>query len=263
MDVSLERKELFPLDGFDLASDARKSYYRELVSFAREELLTIPEGYLQHLKSLFFEGAISVDPWFAFRASAPLLICLSAPTTNRSFIVSTFDTYELRLAQYDLQLYITHVFGRSQPQWQKVIDRFEFIVECLADNSSRCNSAECGGLRPQYLSLYFRIFYLYKSGGYIRSEFAQSIIEYVEGDFESVQAFEASADNLLAFPKAFSPILSGKIANPESAYADPILLAFIQRFFAKQLPPTLQAIVEGVYAQLEHPVKLVDGRVEY
>lgn len=48
---------LFPVEGEDLASDARKLYYKQLVSFAREELLSIPEGYLQHLKSLFFEGA--------------------------------------------------------------------------------------------------------------------------------------------------------------------------------------------------------------
>lgn len=155
-----------------------------------------------------------------------------------------------------------NVFGRSWPQWQTVIDRFEFIVECLADNNSRCNSSECGGLRPQYLSLYFKIFYLYRRGGDIKPGFAKYIIEHVERDYEEVQAFEASADTLLAFPKAFAPILSGDIANPESAYSDPILLGFLQRFFAKQLPPKLQAIVEDVYAQVEHPIRLVDGRVE-
>ncbi|MGL4316668.1 MAG: hypothetical protein ACRCTL_08645 [Pseudomonas sp.] len=263
MDVSLERKELFTADGFDLASDARKSYYRELVSFAREELLTIPEGYLQHLKALFFEGAISIDPWVAFRGRAPLLICLSSPSVDRRFVIETFASYEAHCAYYDVEMYEMHIFGRANFQWPLIIERFESVVEYLADDGLKFNSSDESGLRSQYLSLYFRVFYLYKKGGDVRVGFAQNIIEYVEGIFEDIQALEASADTLRAFPKAFSPIFSGEIINPEIAYADPILLAFIQRFFAKHLPPTLQALVEGVYAQLEHPVKLVGGRVEY
>lgn len=263
MDVSIEKKKLFPVEGFDLASDARKSYYRELVSFAREELLSIPEGYLQHIKSLFFEGSISVDPWVAFRASAPLLICLSAPSIDRKFVIDTFDAYDPFCAYYDLELYDMHVFGKAKQQWSLVVERFESVVEYLADESSKCTSSEKRGLRSRYLSLYYGIFYRYKLGGGVRASMARSVIGYVERNFEVIQALEDSSGTLRAFPKAFSPILSGKVENPEIAYTDPILLAFIQRFFAKQLPPTLQAIVEGVYAQLEHPIKLVDGRVEY
>ena len=263
MSPPIEGRNLFLGDDVDLASDARKHYYKELVSFAREELLGVPHGYLQHLKTLFFEGVVSVDPWVAFRASAPLLICLSAPSSNRDFFINTFDAYEPRCAQYDLQLYVAHIFGRSQQQWPQIVERFEFIIESLTNSGLKCNLSEDGGLRPQYLSLYFKIFYLYRRGGDIGSCFVQNIIEYVEGDFERIQALDASGETLLALPKAFSPILSGEVANPGIVYADPILLDFLQRFFTKKLPPTLQAIVEGVYAQLERPIKFVDGRVQY
>ncbi|WP_071872791.1 hypothetical protein [Atopomonas hussainii] len=254
---------LFPVEGADLASDARKLYYKQLVSFAREELLSIPDGYLQHLKSLFFEGGILVDPWIAFRARAPLLICLSAPSISRKFVVETFDAYEAFCAQYDFQLYLAHVFAKPSQKWPLVVERFESIIECLSDAGSKINSSEDGGLRSQYLSLYFVIFYYYIDGADFNLGFVQKIIEYVEGDFEVIQAFETSSETLLDLPKVFSPILSGKVADPAKAYIDPVLLGFLQRYFAKQLPPTLQAIVDGVYAQLENPIKLVDGRVEY
>lgn len=254
---------LFPVEGEDLASDARKLYYKQLVSFAREELLSIPDGYLQHLKSLFFEGSILVDPWVAFRASAPLLICLSAPSISREFVVGTFDAYSPRCAQYDFQLYLVHIFAKPSQKWPLVVERFESIIECLSDAGSKINSSEGGGLRSKYLRLYFRIFHLYEDGGDVNLSFAQKIIAYVEKDFEVIQAFEASSETLLELPRAFSSILSGKVADPAKAYSDPILLGFLQRYFAKQLPPTLQTIVDGVYAQLGNPIKLVDGRVEY
>lgn len=255
--------ELFPLEGVDLASDARKLYYKELVSFAREKLLGIPDGYLQHLKSLFFEGAISLDPWIAFRSSSPLLICLSAPSISRDFVVSTFDAYDAHCAYYDLELYRMHIFRKAEQRWPLVVARLECVVEYLADENSRCASSERYGLRSHYLSLYYKIFYRYKSGGDIKVSLAQSIIEYVERNFEAIQSLEDSCGTMVAFPKAFLPILSGEVYDPESAYLDPLLLGFLQRFFAKKLPPTLQAIVEGIYTQLERPIKLVDGRVEY
>lgn len=53
MSLHAEGDFLFPVTGVDFASDERKLYYKELVSFAREELVGIPEGYLQYLKELF------------------------------------------------------------------------------------------------------------------------------------------------------------------------------------------------------------------
>jgi hypothetical protein len=263
MDVSIGKKELFPVEGFDLTSDARKSYYRELVSFARENLLSIPEGYLQHLKALFFEGAISIDPWVAFRGRAPLLICLSAPSVDREFVIEAFDSYDSHCAYYDVEMYRMHMFGRANLQWPLIVERFELLVEYLADDNARCTFAEKYGLRSHYLSLYYKIFYRYQSAGTTKASLALSIIDFVERNFEAIQSLDDSSGTMVAFPKVLAPILSGKVAHPEIAYTDPILLAFIQRCFAKQLPPTLQALVEGVYAQLEHPIKLVDGRVEY
>ncbi len=259
----IEEKYLFPIDDVDLVSADRKRYYKELVSFAREELLGVPDGYLQHLKDLFFKGCVSVEPWIAFRASAPLLICFSAPSVDRQFVIATFDSYEARCAYYDLELYRMHIFGKREQKWPMVIERFESIVEYLANDESRCTNSEKGGLRSHYLSLYYKIFYRYRSGADVRSSMAQSIITFVERNFEEIKSLDDSAGTMVAFPKAFSPIFSGEIALPEKAYVDPILLGFLQRFFTKLLPPTLQAIAEDVYARVEHPIRFIDGRVEY
>lgn len=259
----IEGQYLFPAEGMDLTSDARRLYYKELVSFAREELISIPDGYLQHLKDLFFKGYITIDPWTAFRGRAPLLICLSALSVDRDFVIKTFGSYKSHCAYYDVELYEMRVLGRGRSEWPMVVERFDSVVEYLADDNSNWASSEGYELRSQYLSLYFSMFYLYKKGGDIKLGLTKSVVEYVERNFEAIKDLEASKDTLAAFPKAFSPIFSGKIAHPESAYFDPVLLGFLQRFFAKQLPPTLQGIAEGVYYQLEHPIKFVDGQVEY
>jgi len=254
---------LFPVTGVDLASDERKLYYKELVSFAREELVGIPEGYLQYLKELFFKGTTSVDPWVAFRASSPLFICLCAPSISREFVIDTFDSYDHHCAYYDVEHYRMHIFGKAEQKWPMVVGRLESVVEYLADDRSQCTNAQKGGLRSHYLSIYYKIFYRYRSGGVTRASMAHGVIAFVERNFEEIKLLGDSGGTMVALHKIFPPIFSGKITCPDKAYLDPILLGFLNRFFTKQLPPTLQAIAEEVYAKVEHPIQLVDGRVIY
>lgn len=259
----IEEKYLFPIEAVDLASAERRRYYKELVSFAREELLSIPDGYLLHLKDLFFKGGISIEPWDAFRGRAPLLICLSAPFVDRQFVVDTFGSYSSHCAYYDIEMYVMRIFGKAESKYPMVVERFESVVEYMAGEVPGYAGTERLGLCSHYMNLYYNIFYRYRSGGGVRSNLAQGVIEFIEGKFEEIQSLEGCRGTIAAFPKVFFPIFSGATALPEKVYTDPILLGFLQRFFTKQLPPTLQAIAEDVYARVEHPIRFIDGRVEY
>ena len=108
------------------------------------------------------------------------------------------------------------------------------------------------------LPLYYSMLY-----GYIlrvKVSLIQSVFEYVERNFETIQSLEDSCGTMVAFPKVLFPILSGEITDPENAYSDPT--GFFAAFFCQAIAADAASYRRWRLCEAGKPY-LIDGRVEY
>jgi hypothetical protein len=96
-----------------LNSSERKAYYKELVAFSREWLLGMPIDAAQHFKRLFFEGYLPANRG-ALGVSEPFLICLSAPTLDKDYVISVFNQYANHSAYDVVKMWDVHFDGRNR-----------------------------------------------------------------------------------------------------------------------------------------------------
>lgn len=250
-------------ESYALNLEGRKFYYKELVSFVREWLISLPEDYAPYLKALFFQGLLPEEHEKAMRAMEPLLICLCAPSIDREFIVSIFREYPIYCAAHAVELFRVHFDPNEEEKWGEVIQRYRYVVECLADQRVPwLEDPEEAGRFP-FLRLYVRVFAKLHNGTSASQTVGATMLDYVESQFEKVKDLPASQEFLLSLRKRLTALLAGEADNPELVYSDPVLLEFLNRYSNKQLPPSLQLMVEEIYSGLSCHIDFVNGEIKY
>lgn len=250
-------------ESLDLSSDERKSYYQELVSFTRGRLLNLPDDYGVYLKSLFFQGILPEEYEKGLRHWEPFLICLSAPFIDRDYVLSIFNQYRPLCAFEAVDLYRIHFDGEVSFECTKVIARYKDVVRFLADKRANWLVSPYADFRFLYLRLYGRVFYELLSGNSAAQTIGVEVIDYVESEFEVIKDLPESQEFLVSLRKRLMGLLAGEADNPELVYSDPVLLEFLNRYSNKQLPPSLQLMVEEIYSGLSRHIDFVNGEIKY
>lgn len=249
-------------ENHDLNLQARKRYYKELVSFIRKRLLNLPEDYALHLKILFFHGLLPEERQRAMRAMEPLLICLCAPSIDTDFVVSTFRDYPIHCALHVVELFRVYLDPNETGEWTEVVERYRYVVQSLADERVPwLEDPEESGF--PFLKLYVRVFAKLHNGESASQTVGATMLDYVESQFEKIKDLPGSQELLESLRKRLTALLGGEADHPELVYRDPVLLEFLDRYCNRVLPPSLQALVDEIYFQLPRRIGLVSGGIKY
>ncbi|WP_315809883.1 hypothetical protein [Pseudomonas sp. C9-3] len=258
-----QERQIFASTG-ELKSEARKTGYKALIAFTREWILNLPENYGPHLKKLYFEGTLPNELEEGLGRQEPIFICLSAPTIDRDFVVNTFNQY-----QYDgIPAGFVNDYRMYFDGWVREIDsgimnRMQFIVESLADDRANWLTRKGADHRPLYLVFYTSIFAGLQQGKPSSEYIGVGLISYVEEVYEEICDLYDGVREADFLRSCLEVLFRGEAAHPDKTYQDPVFVEFMSRFFAKQLPPSLQSLVEDVYQQTPSDVRIgwASGRV--
>lgn len=247
----------------DLKSNERKHYYKELVSFTRRWLLNLPDDHGVYLKTLFFQGMLPEKYEEGLRYWEPFLICLSAPSIDRGYVVSIFNQYRPLCAFDVVDLYRVHFDGKSRPEYLAVVERFMSIVEYLADKGAGWLKGEEGDFRYLYMGFYIGVFYCLDCGESAAGTIGARVSNYVESEFEEIKELPRSVENLPLLWRRLSSLLAGDAENPDLVYRDEFFVSFLGRMFERRLPLSLQNKVDALYAELPSRIEWVNGEIRF
>jgi hypothetical protein len=247
-----------------LKSPERKAYYKELVAFSREWLLGLPIDAAQHLKRLFFEGYLPANRK-ALGVSEPFLICLSAPSLDRDYVVSVFNQYANHSAYDVVKMWDVHFDGRDRAVSPDIISRFSFVVESLSDDSAAWLDGERSSGSDLYLGFYAVLFGALCRGRGTANYIGVRLVNSVESNFNRLIEGVGSAEQLTYLTKQLISIFSGEVENPKQCYNDSFLLGFAERFLTGQLPEALQDFCQNIYAAVPPSQRITfkDGKIVY
>ncbi len=248
----------------NLKSPERKACYKELVAFSREWLLGMPIDSAQHFKRLFFEGYLpasrgALDSW------EPFLICLSAPTLDKDYVISVFNQYANHSAYDVVKMFRVHFDGRDRAVSPDIISRYCIVVESLGDDSAAWLHGERSSGPALYLSFYAVLFGSLCRDMSLSGCIGLRMVESVESDFNRFFGRVESEEKLTYLTKQLTSIFSGEVENPKQCYNDPFLVGFAERFFAGQLPEALQGFCQDIYAAVPPSQRIAfkDGKILY
>jgi hypothetical protein len=250
-----EQRRVFA-DSPCLLDESRKSGYKDIIEFTRKWVLNLPDNYGSHLKDLYFKGVLPSQLEFGLGKQEPFFICLCAPVIDQEFVIETFNLYKPGVVLGLVQDYRVKFDGRDRGVAASVIERYREIVEYLADDRANWLCGYGEDYRPTYLRFYAGMFSALAAGNQASLYVGSTLISYVEGIFEEIYTYPDYQDCIDSLRSSIRLILSGRVANPDVVYQDPVLVGFLQRFFDNLLPSSLQAIVDVIYQGISSGLRI-------
>jgi hypothetical protein len=246
----------------DLKSEERKSSYRVLLKYSQEWLLNGPVNKIRGLKILHFEGLVSEKKESELGIWEPLLICLSAPSLDKQFILRVFGEFRAVCAEETILKYLD---GEQPEEYIELLARFRLVVSALLEPDAPWihESQE----NRYYLYVYFvkHLFYMLSNGKSSASRLGAELLVSFEANFDSIARESLASTRSEYLNNTLQLIFSNSAKNPESVYTDPFLVSFFSRYFARQLAPGFQQFCDEIYKSINkyERIGFADGKIIY